>query len=316
MAEEGNSKVRVLFIGGHGRNGSTLLERMLGQTDGFCSVGELMLIWRRSFALNTLCGCGKPFRQCEFWAAVIDDAYGGFDQVDVDAVRRLRGSIERVRYVPQALFAGPDSRYKQRFRTYSEILTKLYRSIQKVSGCRVIIDSSKFPSYGFVLNAVPAIDLSVLHLSRDSRAVAFSWTRRVQDPSFHWQNGNMPRFNPALTALLWNISNIGVESLKYFNKNYRFLRYEDFVKQPRATVSELLSWLGEGQCSLEFMSDDRAHLEVNHTVSGNPMRFRTGEITVRPDMEWKEKLRQPTRLVVTALTLPLLGRYGYLSSDD
>ncbi|WP_420910932.1 sulfotransferase [Thermus thermophilus] len=34
-------KVKVVFIGGYGRSGSTLLDRMLGQVEGFVSVGEL-----------------------------------------------------------------------------------------------------------------------------------------------------------------------------------------------------------------------------------------------------------------------------------
>ena len=32
---------KVLFIGGYGRSGSTLLDRVLGSTDGFFSAGEL-----------------------------------------------------------------------------------------------------------------------------------------------------------------------------------------------------------------------------------------------------------------------------------
>ena len=40
IAEAG--PVRVLYIGGLGRSGSTLLDRMLGQLDGVWSVGELV----------------------------------------------------------------------------------------------------------------------------------------------------------------------------------------------------------------------------------------------------------------------------------
>ena len=56
--------VRVLFIGGLGRSGSTLLDRMLGQLDGVWSVGELVHIWQRGLQENNLCGCGRRFRDC------------------------------------------------------------------------------------------------------------------------------------------------------------------------------------------------------------------------------------------------------------
>ncbi len=40
---------RVLFIAGPGRSGSTLLDLLLGQIDGFTSTGELRLIWNSRF---------------------------------------------------------------------------------------------------------------------------------------------------------------------------------------------------------------------------------------------------------------------------
>ena len=48
-----------------------------------------------------------------------------------------------------------------------------------------------------------------------------------------------------------------------------------------------------------------------HTVSGNPGRFRTGEVALRPDDRWRQEQRIGPRLTVTALALPLLHRYGY-----
>ena len=41
---------RVVFIGGLGRSGSTILDLMLGQLPGFVAVGELAYVWGRSDA--------------------------------------------------------------------------------------------------------------------------------------------------------------------------------------------------------------------------------------------------------------------------
>ena len=38
-------KVKVLFIAGNGRSGSTILDVILGQLEGFFAVGELRRIW-------------------------------------------------------------------------------------------------------------------------------------------------------------------------------------------------------------------------------------------------------------------------------
>ena len=53
-------------------------------------------------------------------------------------------------------------------------------------------------------------------------------------------------------------------------------------------------------------------LSLDHTVSGNPGRFRKGTIELRADEEWKAKMRGADKNVVTALTAPLLLKYGYL----
>ena len=42
-----------------------------------------------------------------------------------------------------------------------------------------------------------------------------------------------------------------------------------------------------------------------------PMRFTTGRIRIRRDEQWRAALPPGQRRAVTALTLPLLARYGY-----
>jgi hypothetical protein len=54
--------VRVLYIGGLGRSGSTLLDRMIGQLPGFFSAGEIREVWQQGLRENRPCGCGTPFR--------------------------------------------------------------------------------------------------------------------------------------------------------------------------------------------------------------------------------------------------------------
>jgi hypothetical protein len=59
-------QLRLLLIGGIGRSGSTLLDRMLGQLAGISSVGELVHVWRRGLAENNRRGCGARFGDCPF----------------------------------------------------------------------------------------------------------------------------------------------------------------------------------------------------------------------------------------------------------
>jgi hypothetical protein len=52
-------------------------------------------------------------------------------------------------------------------------------------------------------------------------------------------------------------------------------------------------------------------LSPNHTVSGNPSRFTTGAVRIERDDEWIAAQTSEDRWATTALTLPLLLRYGY-----
>jgi hypothetical protein len=69
----------LLYLGGLGRSGSTIIERLLGQLPGVCSVGEVVHLWRRGIGDAERCGCGEPFPGCPFWSKVGLAAFGGWD---------------------------------------------------------------------------------------------------------------------------------------------------------------------------------------------------------------------------------------------
>ncbi|MFQ5786423.1 MAG: sulfotransferase [Thermodesulfobacteriota bacterium] len=304
--------IKVLYIGGYTRSGSTLLDQLLGQIDGMFSVGELRHIWNNSFENNHLCGCGKPFRECEFWNEVINEAFGGFERLDIARIKSLKHNADRMRYMPYLMYANKPTFYKKRFDAYAKILGELYKAIHKVSDCEIILDSSKDPSHGFILNAMSEIDLYCIHLVRDSRAVAFSWMRKKIKPEIHWTKEYMPRNHPVKSALEWTVMNLSVQTLTHMNNHCVFLRYEDYVASPHKVLTQCLKRLGLGQQDLDFLNSPRIGLKVKHSVSGNPIRFSNEISGIEQDTEWQEKMLKYQKLWVTALTFPLLFKYGYI----
>src|SRR5215471_1503195 len=71
--------LRVVYLGGLGRSGSTLVERLLGELPGVCAVGEVVHLWERGVVEGERCGCGLAFADCGFWAKVGQAAFGGWD---------------------------------------------------------------------------------------------------------------------------------------------------------------------------------------------------------------------------------------------
>lgn len=307
MSQEYTDK--VLFIGGPGRSGSTLLDMLLGQIDGFCSTGELRFIWDRGLGQNQLCGCGKPFKECDFWIDVVHEAFGGFQNVNHERLAALRYAAEH--RISKWLSFNTASELLAPYEEYFDAYRNLYRAIRKVSGCQIIVDSSKYVAHGFILSTVPEIDVFTVHLTRDSRAVAYSWQRRKVRPEIHWEQHYMSQRGLLKSAGRWNRFNILAHKLQRTSKQYAFLRYEDLVINPKESLSRLLAELGIETNSLDFIDGFRANLKTCHTVSGNPMRFERKEIRIQPDTQWQTDMSKYHKWLVTVITWPLLLKYGY-----
>lgn len=299
---------RVLFITGYSRSGSTLLARVLGEIDGWVSPGELRYLWRRGLVENRRCDCGDPCLECSYWQEVLTKAFGSCPPPAVDAILELQQRVDRVFRIPS--LARANGNLAADVATYLRYHEHLYRAIADVSGARCIVDSSKDPSFGHVLALSDEIDLSVVHLVRDSRAVAHSWTREKHDPG---TGKPMSRQHPLRSALEWDIAGWAARRLIQRVGSSITLRYEDFVAQPESAVRRILNMMGEPEETP--LHGDRVNLSVGHAVSGNPMRFESGVVSIRNDDQWQQDLQQPSRLMVTATTLSGLSAHGYIRGD-
>jgi UDP-N-acetylglucosamine transferase subunit ALG13 len=300
--------VRILYVGGWGRSGSTLLDRLLGQVPGAFSVGEMRDIWLRGVIEDRRCGCGEPFGRCPFWTEVGERAFGGWRVEDARELHRLRRRYDRPWMVP--MLATRLFRTRG-FRRYLDATGRVYSAIAEVSGARVIVDSTKIPSYALALRRLPGVDLRFVHLVRDSRGVVHSWKKDVMRADASDAPDRMLRYGAASASGRYVLYNWTSGLLGRSRTPYLFVRYEDLVADVPATLRGILSFAGLGDASLGFVSNGGVTLEANHSVDGNPMRFATGELPIRADEEWRSKMDERDRRTVSALTRPLLRRYGY-----
>jgi hypothetical protein len=300
--------VKVLYVAGSGRSGSTILDRTLGQLDGFFSAGELCNLWSRGLLARRRCGCGTPVPDCRVWGAVLDEAFGGPDGVDAERLAAATRRRLHVRSVP-GLLLGRDGGTADD--GYQAALVRLYRAVQHQTGCRVIVDSSKSPVYARLVAAIPGVDVAVVHLIRDPRATAWSFLRTKRLPDFG-DDRLMQRQHPLVSARRWSLWQ-AVTELLWGRRRGRYLRlrYEDFMRDPPSAVRRIAGLAGEAPAALPFTGPATVRLTATHSVSGNPNRFGTGQVELRADDEWRRTMRAGDRAMVTTLTWPLLLRYRY-----
>jgi hypothetical protein len=286
---------------------------MLGELPGVEYVGELPLIWREGVMENTRCGCSAPFLTCPFWSKVGEVGFGGWDSLNVPSIMRLKASVDRHRFLPLLVRPGLSRPYQRRLERYAGLLERLYAAMQEVSGARVIVESSSRPSTAFLLRRIPRIDLRLVHLVRDSRAVAYAWTKRVPRPEATGKGEEMPRFGVGTSAAKWTAFHWAMERLPRLGVPSILVRYETFVADPQAAVREMAAHAGlhPSEGAFRGLGPGDVELGMSHTIAGNPMRFRTGPLVVRRDDEWKRKLGPGQRVLVSSLSWPMLLRYDY-----
>ena len=304
--------IKILSIVGPGRSGTTVLAGILGAVDGVVDVGELRWLWRRGLLERRTCGCGLPVDECPLWSAVVAKVMAGrsespteFASEVADAQELLISRRHRLRVINSAA-AGAEW---PPLEPVKAVTAQLVRGVAEATEERVVVDSSKRAQDAAVLTGLPDVDHYVLHMVRDPRAVAFSWGRR--DKTIRVAGGTRPMGSRGLLSSVsrWMENGIGAMALRRHlpADRWMFLRYEDFATQPRATISRILAFLGEDG-SAPFVDDDTVELDVNHTVAGNPNRFKVGPVTIRLDDEWRRRMPRHRQVLVQALTWPLRRR--------
>lgn len=307
-SSSGTDPLKVVLIAGWGRSGSTLLEAIVAQDDTFVALGEVRSLWQRGYLSNTLCGCGVPFTECPFWQKVDDAAFGGLDRDEARRIRGLNKEALRAASIPRLLLR----RRSKRIVEYQDLLRHVFRTALDTSGASVVLDSSKDGVYGLMLARMPGVELHIVHLVRDSRAVAFSWRRKVVRPEIHWETRLQPLLPVARSGIVWFYFNLVAATLRFFSRSYHFVRYEDFVADPASAVAQVRINLGMDPAGWPVLDDHHIELPVVHQVAGNPGRFKGRSVELHLDDEWRRAMPRVDRWKVTAASWPLLLWYGYV----
>src|SRR5262249_51779713 len=162
--------------------------------------------------------CDLDLLACPIWSKVLAAELPTGEDPGAHArqVRRRQWASVRTRHTWRVLRRGLASEVR---REHAATMARTYRAIAQITGATVIIDTTKIPGEAALLPSVEGVDPLYLHLVRDPRAVAHSWSRQ-KDYAYV-----MPA---ARSTAYWIGFNLASRALvKRHPERSRFLRFED-----------------------------------------------------------------------------------------
>lgn len=287
-----------VYILSAGHSGSTLLDLLLGSHSQITSLGEITH-FPKNFALNTICGCGVPVRDCKFWIRVINQIesqmridihsnpyslFLGFirarDVVDKAQQTRIE-MTQRLIVITYTYFLRrlglpvPDMPYRDLPATAMN-KSMFFEAVATVDNTRVIVDSSKFYLEAIELYRRFPNRTRVIFLTRDGRAVYNSGLKRGMHPRKvirAWRR-TYERALPLLEKQVPDCDRLHV-------------RYEDLAQEPAAALQSICRFIGVDYEDNMLNFGDH----TNHITNGNNMRFATNN-AIKFDDAWQTELSQ------------------------
>jgi hypothetical protein len=269
------SKPKVVLIAGAAHGGTTISNMMLGQHPDIFSTGKLRDFPHGVvFGADNVCSCGAPAADCPFWLEI------------------------RRRYKP--IEEQPDSAK----------LPRLYELISALSDRPFIGDVTHNVGYAQLLQSIDGIDLYLVHVVRDGRAVVYSRIRkdlrigvlgisrrqrirRVAAVSRHW---------------LWQIrqysrleEQLGVKAVR--------VGYEAICSNPRAALRPVGECLGLDFDAIgERLGSGQPFERVPHMIRGNSRLRSENNVVLRRDASYLDEMPLLDRAIFRlAASVPLFS---------
>jgi len=302
-------EIRVLYVVGYGRSGSTMFNALVGKHPDLAIFGEARNLHAVA-AANELCSCRERLEDCVFWNEVWKRWRERAGADLVDDYPRLQRRAERLQRLPLLLFA---SLFRTAdFRNYGLVTQALFETLAEVSGKRTLVDVSKYPGRALALARTPGVDLRLIHLVRDVRGAAYSRLKSfAKDLEGGLQNEIAP-VSATRTAWSWTVLNLVSSMVMGFHDRTRRLRvrYEDLVGSPNATLDRIGELADLDMTVVKDALEADEAFGFGHTVAGNRVRM-AGSLRLKPDLAWMEKLSQEDQRAAWRWSGPLMRFYGY-----
>ena len=234
--------MKIISISGSGRSGSTLLSLLLSQDSHVFNLGQLRHLWR-SFDQSEPCSCGQALPDCPIYSGIVA---AGSDMTELgkayfkDAARQSSWHDENTR-----------NQLQSQHTAYLTGIANVLKEISQKTHVTHFVDSSKAPEIALAFSLLPDVELYLLNLVRDPRAVVCSWYKRKESYSAAVRN-----------ARDWAARQQRLEDWKpALGARFYTLRYEDLASKPVDAIESIAEWSSLPMPDALFEAVNQAHIE-------------------------------------------------------
>lgn len=272
--------MKIIYIGGYGRSGSTLLDIILGQSVNVKSCGEVVFLFDE-IAQNGVCSCGELIKYCPYWGPKIQKAlnlyplddirtsYRGLDQ------RALNGKTKRSYYqtqiytkVQNILFDCPELYYVDSSKTASNASNRPFNYLEIIKSTiffihlkRSLIDViiSLYRGSNRSLQGKQVLSLSVMSFFNG------------KPHNFGFVNSSSKVLRVARGVAGYIFAHISAYWFSHTNGSIKSVsvNYEDLVRAPVETLEKIENKLGISFLGSKVASGNKEGFAVGHVVAGN-----------------------------------------------
>ena len=324
-------KIDYVYILGASHSGTTLLAMLLNAHPDITTIGESSP-GRIGDSDTYLCSCGALIKDCSFWRRVVErmredhpdfslNKFGTRFEFPLNPVVNRFLGFEHRGFLCEFLrdtFLRFFPHWKEAQRHIMNRCCALASAVLAESGGRIFVDSSKVAHRLKFLLRIPELNVKVVHLVRDGKAVALTYMRQdefadSEEPFLRRGGRGMEGKATAASLSMKRAANewcrclrsaehviAGLEKPQWIQ-----VHYEELCGDTEGTLARVFKFLGldPGKRAKDFRTVE------NHVV-GNGMRLdTTSKITL--DERWRSVLTDQDLRIFDREAGRMNRRYGY-----
>lgn len=254
----------IVYVSGCTHGGTTLLYRLLNAHPDIISIGSAKNLPEKIRHEHKACQCGNPVKSCEFWTRVDSKLRKGYDSRSLSTLNIEDFDIRNFRKENRIFFGA----------------------IKEVSGCNIVVDSSRNSERLKKLNSsFDENSIKVINIYKKPPAQVLSWIRKKKQ-------------GVGRASLTYSVRWLRTIWVTKRRESTFTLSYEDFCDDPHNGLRSLFTFLGVSASRNmidDILKKDLAELKC-HALGGQRLRFSPNKI--KKDERWKDDLTINEKIII------------------